>query len=66
MSNALHPDRMTSDERLDEVARILATAIGRWRKNKPEQIENMENFPLDNSPDQWPYGLEPEKPGEKP
>ncbi len=64
--NPLHPDRMTADERLDEVARIIATALRRWLVNQSEQIENMEKFPLDNSDSQWPYGLEPELPGEKP
>ena len=66
MSNPLHPDRMTSEERLDEVARIIATAILRDRKNRTEQIENSEKFPLDNSHDQWPYGFEPDQPGERP
>lgn len=37
MPNALHPDRMTAAERLDEVAAILAVGILRLRgkANKP-------------------------------
>jgi hypothetical protein len=31
LSNALHPDHMTADERLDEVAEILAAGFLRWR-----------------------------------
>lgn len=49
--NLPHPDHMTPDERLSEVGSILATAIQRLReKQKPEKI------PVDNSPNQCPYG----------
>ncbi len=45
------PTHMTDDDRLTEAARILATGIRRLlEKQKPE------NIPLDNLPNQWPYG----------
>ena len=51
MINPTHPTKMTDDERLDEVATILATGIHRLlKKQKPEKI------PVDNSPNQCPYG----------
>lgn len=34
--NALHPDHMTADERLDEVARLLAAGIIRARNRRME------------------------------
>ena len=37
MPNALHPDHMTADERLDEVARILAAGIVRARQRQLEK-----------------------------
>ena len=47
----VHPTQMTDDERLDEVAALLATGIRRLlEKQKTEKI------PLDNSPNQCPYG----------
>ena len=46
-----HPDHMSAQERLSEVGSILATAIKRL-KNKP----NQEKIPVDNSPNQCPYG----------
>ncbi len=39
MSNALHPDRMTAAERLDEVAAILGAGILRLRKKRNEYNE---------------------------
>ncbi|MBF0177968.1 MAG: hypothetical protein HQL63_14140 [Magnetococcales bacterium] len=51
MITTTHPTHMSDDERLNEVARILATGIHRLlEKQKTEKI------PLDNSPNQWPYG----------
>lgn len=47
--NPLHPDLLTAEERLDEVARILATGILRLKQKKLEESENTENFPLDLS-----------------
>jgi len=52
--NALDPNLMTADERLDAVARILATGIQRLLEK-----EKTENISLDKSPDQWLHGLEP-------
>ncbi|MEO5334092.1 MAG: hypothetical protein H7839_18935 [Magnetococcus sp. YQC-5] len=47
----LNPAHMTDDDRLTEAARILATGIRRLlEKQKTEKI------PMDNSPNQWPYG----------
>ena len=37
--NALHPDRMTDDERLDEVARILAAGLLRHRSRAIREAE---------------------------
>jgi|TARA_B100001971_G_scaffold209577_1_gene233427 hypothetical protein len=51
MPNALHPDRMTADERLDEVADILATGLARWNERKNTNNSNaLREFPLDFSP----------------
>ena len=51
MMSITHPDHMSTQERLAEVGSILATAIHRLReKQKPEKI------PVDNSPNQCPYG----------
>ncbi|MBF0461755.1 MAG: hypothetical protein HQL87_10195 [Magnetococcales bacterium] len=47
----IHPDHMTAQDRLAEVGSILSTAIRRLReKQKAEKI------PLDNLPNQCPYG----------
>ncbi len=40
MFNALDPDRMTTDERLDEVADILAAGVMRLRKRHLESNSN--------------------------
>ena len=51
MITTTHPTQMSDDDRLTEAARILATGIRRLlEKQKTEKI------PLDNSPNQWPYG----------
>lgn len=57
--NLPHPNQMTDDDRLTEVAHLLATAILRLKKK-----QNPENIPLDNSPNQCPYGRKTTK-GEK-
>ncbi|MBF0185942.1 MAG: hypothetical protein HQM06_16355 [Magnetococcales bacterium] len=46
-----HPAQMSDDDRLTEAARILATGIRRLLEK-----QKTEKFPLDNSPNQWPYG----------
>ncbi len=51
MMNPTHPTKMSDDERLTEVAALLATGIRRLlEKQKTEKI------PVDNSPNQCPYG----------
>ena len=54
--NALDPNRMTAEERLDEAAEILAVGILRWQKKQDKKTEKTEKFPLDKSDDQCPYG----------
>ena len=49
--NTTHPDQMTPEARLTEVATILATALRRMKEK-----HNSENISLDKSPNQWPYG----------
>ncbi len=51
MLNTTHPDHMTAQERLSEVGSILATGIFRLREKK-----KTEKIPVDNSPNQCPYG----------
>jgi hypothetical protein len=51
MPNALDPDRMTADERLDEVAEILAAGVIRMhiRRHELENTSNsneLRDFPL--------------------
>lgn len=46
MLNAIHPDRMTTTERLDEAAEILALAILRLRR-KTNKINAFREIPLD-------------------
>jgi hypothetical protein len=38
MHNALHPDRMTSAERLDEIADILAVGLIRLKARKSRRL----------------------------
>lgn len=49
------PARMTTDQRLDEIAGILASGILRRRLKQAQQSGNMENFPLDNGNRPSPY-----------
>ena len=51
MMNLPHPTQMSTQDRLTEVAHILATGIRRLREKK-----KLEKIPLDNSPNQCPYG----------
>ncbi|MBF0186254.1 MAG: hypothetical protein HQM06_17945 [Magnetococcales bacterium] len=54
------PSNMTTDQRLDEVAIILATATKRLiEKEKTEKIS------LDNSPNQWLHGRKSRPTGER-
>lgn len=50
-----HPAEMTPDQRLDEVAEILATGVLRHRMKKAQQTGNTENIPLDNGRQMDPY-----------
>ncbi|MEO5355360.1 MAG: hypothetical protein H7835_19400 [Magnetococcus sp. XQGC-1] len=47
---------MSDDDRLTEVARILATGILRLRLKKAKQPEKTEHLPLDNRNRMAPYG----------
>ena len=49
-SNGVDPKLLTTDARLDEAARLIATAILRLKKK-----QKTENICLDNSPNQWPH-----------
>ncbi|MBF0339496.1 MAG: hypothetical protein HQL95_00865 [Magnetococcales bacterium] len=57
--NTTHPDQMPPDQRLREVATILATGFLRYIKK-----QKTENIHVDKLPDQWPYGRKSTK-GEK-
>jgi hypothetical protein len=65
MLNALHPDRMTADERLDEVADILAAGLFRLRSHESANNSNdFGDFPLDFSAHQSVHGPDPKQGGE--
>jgi len=51
-ANCLHPDLMTSDERLTELARILAAGLLRlrWRESE-KHVSHLEKNSLDFSAD---------------
>ncbi len=55
MLNALHPDRMTAAERLDEVAAILGAGILRIRK-KHNKYNELGDVSLDLSVHQSVHG----------
>jgi hypothetical protein len=51
--NAIHPDRMTARERIDEIAEILAAGLMRLRARKSSPLSrNHGESSLDFSPDQ--------------
>lgn len=54
--NQPQPTQMSDDDRLTEVARILASGILRLRLKKAKQSEKTENLPLDNRDRMVPYG----------
>ena len=58
MLNALvDPDRMTAEERLDEVADILAAGIRRlYAKKSANKIDRLETIPLDKPANQRLHG----------
>ena len=51
MPNALHPSQMTTAERLDEVARILAAGILRARAKRLESQDNSRDKERESSLD---------------
>lgn len=63
MQNAIHPDRMTAAERLDEAAIILGRGISRlWGRNGAVPGEKS----LDFGAGQRVHGLEPDQDGSGP
>jgi hypothetical protein len=50
-----HPDSMTTEERLNEAAKIISTGIMRFLENK----RKIEKFPLDKSPTKCLHGEKP-------
>ncbi|MBF0154649.1 MAG: hypothetical protein HQL64_12985 [Magnetococcales bacterium] len=60
MPHAHDPASMTPEERLNEVAAILAGGIKRLVKKK-----KTEKIPLDKSPDQCPYVHKTNRNGER-
>ncbi len=65
MLNALHPDRMTVAERLDEVAAILAAGILR-RREKRNKYNELRDVSLDLSAPQSVHGHGTNDHGENP
>ena len=65
MINALDPERMTADERLDEVADILAAGFLRLHSHELTNNSNaFGDFPLDFSALQSAHGRDPRQGGE--
>lgn len=64
MHNPLHPDRMSADERLAEVAELLAAGVIRLRskKSSPLSADERESS-LDFSPDQRGHARARERKG---
>ena len=65
MLNALHPDRMTAAERLDEVAAILGAGILR-RREKRNKYNELRDVSLDLSAQQSVHGDGTNDHGENP
>ncbi len=55
MVTAVPPTHLTPQERLNEVAEILAGGILRLLKRRAKQSAKTENICLDKPLDQWPY-----------
>ena len=68
MLNALHPDRMTAAERLDEVAAILGAGILRLleKYNKYNKYNELKDVSLDLSAQQSVHGDGTNDHGENP
>nr|CRH06606.1 Conserved protein of unknown function [Candidatus Magnetococcus massalia] len=57
MSNAIHPDLLTVDERLDEIAEILANGVLRLiEKRNTYTSLNKQHKPLDSASEQSVHG----------
>ena len=64
-ANALDPERMTADERLDEVADILVAGFLRLRNRESANNSNdFGDFPLDFPTHQSVSGSDPRQGGE--
>jgi hypothetical protein len=58
VTNALHPNRMTAAERLDEIADILAVGLIRLRARKSSRLSrDRGESSLDFSPEQSGHGV---------
>lgn len=57
----LDPGQMAPEQRLEEVATILATGFLRFQKKQKQ-----EKIPLDKLQDQCPYGRKTRRKGEQP
>ena len=65
MINALDPERMTAEERLDEVAEIMAAGFRRLRNNEStNNFNDFGYFPLDFPAHQSVHGPDPRQGGE--
>jgi hypothetical protein len=61
-ANAVAPDLMTADERLDEVARILAAGLMRLRQYQyRNHCNRLEKNSLDFSPDRSGHATAPQR-----
>lgn len=62
-TNQTPPELMSPQERLDEVAAILALSFSRvhQRQSRPVRTRTSTQIPLDSARQQSVHGLEPEK-----
>ena len=56
--NALDPNLMTAEKRLDEAAEILAAGFLRWRQKQVKKSAEKVNISLELSPDKRLYTSE--------
>ena len=64
--SGLDPSLMTTEERLDEVARILLVGILRNKQKNAKVSGKKESFVLDVSVDKSVHGFKPIQTGERP
>ena len=55
MTNTVHPDQMSPDQRLDEIAAILAAGVIRLQLKKSGESGKPERYSLDNGNQTSPY-----------